>query len=231
MNVVYGEAPAPEEKVKIEDHLWTLVSLNGAGLIENTLITLDFEGDQAVGSGGCNRYFTGYEHTESRISFGPVGSTQMYCEFPEGTMDQESAYFAALESAASYVVEDQQLKISNASGEIILVYDAAVVGNVVANEGSLIPEGAVVTVRLDDVSLADAPATTIGEQIIQGATEFPIPFVVKYNPEEIIENHTYAMTVRIEDGVGSLYYINTTAHNVITQGNPSELDVLVEAVQ
>jgi uncharacterized lipoprotein YbaY len=236
VEVTYGgeteEDDEEEEKVKLEDHLWKLVSQYGELLIENTLITLSFEDDQAVGSGGCNRYFTSYTRSKTELSFtGPIGSTQMFCELPEGTMEQEGAYFAALEGAATFAIEEQQLKVFNSAGENILTYEAAVVGQVVGPEGAEIPENVVVRVSLDDVSLADVEAKLIGEQVIENAPQFPIPFAVTYDPEEIIENNTYGIRVRIEDGSGSLSYINTTAYNVITGGNPSELEVVVEAVQ
>jgi putative lipoprotein len=232
VEVTYGGEPEEEEKkVKLEDHLWSLVALNGEPLIKNTLITLEFEDDQAVGSGGCNRYFTSYERSKPELSFGPIGSTEMFCEMPEGTMDQETAYFGALEAATTFTIEGVQLQIFNDAGINHLIYDAAVVGQVIGPEGAEIPAGAVVHVRLEDVSLADAEAKVIGEQVIEGAPHFPIPFTVTYDPKEIIDNHTYGMRVRIEDTSESLLYINTSAHNVITGGNPSELEVMVEAVQ
>ncbi|MES0361479.1 MAG: Gmad2 immunoglobulin-like domain-containing protein, partial [Anaerolineales bacterium] len=58
VDVGFGESPAADELVKVEDHLWTLDSLNGNPPIEHTLITLQFENFQASGSGGCNNYRT-----------------------------------------------------------------------------------------------------------------------------------------------------------------------------
>ena len=91
-------------------------------------------------------------------------------------------------------------------------------------------DDAVISVKLNDVSLADAPATTIGEQTITGVTEFPVPFAVTYDPQVIEENHTYAISVRVEDPSGKLLFINTSAYNVITGGNPSEVEVVVDPV-
>jgi len=230
VSISFAGTPPADEGVKMEDHLWMLTSINGSPLIEDSLITLEFESDQAVGLGGCNRYFSGFTVNNSQITFGTVGSTMMFCEMPPGVMEQESAYFNALQEAATYEIEAQQLKISNASGDIALVYDAAVVGRVTAAEGVEFPEGAIVKIRLDDVSLADVPATTVAEQIIQDASQFPVPFSVVYDPAQIIDNHTYGLNVRIEDAAGNLLLINTTAYNVITRGAPSEVDVQVEIV-
>ena len=60
--------------------------------------------------------------------------------------------------------------------------------------------------------------------------EFPFPFVVTYNAEDIDQKNTYAVSIRITDSDGNLIYINTSAYNVITGGNSSQVDVMVEAV-
>ena len=232
VNVTYGEIPPPEEEaVKLEDHLWMLALLNNQAVVENTRITLELQDGQASGSAGCNRYNAGYVRSQIDLTFSGASSTEMFCELPEGLMDQESAYLSTLEGALTFNLTNQQLQVFNSAGDPILDYMAAVVGNVVADPGAQLPEGAIVRVQVSDVSLADAPAAIIGEQIIQGATQFPIPFAVTYDPEIIVENHTYGVSVRVEDSAGNLIFSSTTAYNVITSGNPSELDVAVAATQ
>ena len=231
VDVGFGESPGKDELVRLEDHLWMLASLNGRSLIENTLITLQFENFQASGSAGCNQYNTSYERRGTDLNFGLVTSTAMECELPEGYMVQESAYFNALELVIAYRIENQQLKMFDRSNNQDLVYDSVVMGNISSPSETELPEGSVVYVNLSDVSLADAEAQLIAEQVITGATEFPIPFIVKYNPKQIVENHTYAIGVRIEDDSGNLLFINPTAYHVITGGYPSQVDVTVEAIQ
>jgi uncharacterized lipoprotein YbaY len=230
VDVTFGEAIPGGEMVKLEDHHWVLVALDGESLIENTLINLQFENFRAQGSGGCNRYFTSYESRGSSLNFGLVTSTAKSCELPVGVMDQEEEYFAALEQAAAFTHENQKLKVFNGSNDLILVYNAVVIGTVVVPEGTELLEDSVVHIRLEDVSIADIEAKLIAEQIITSATDFPIPFMVIYNAQEINEKNTYAIGVRIEDNSGNFLYINTTAYPVITRGNPSEIEVMVEAV-
>ena len=106
---------------------------------------------------------------------------------------------------------------------------ASVTGTVTYRQRIALPPEAVLTVRIEDVSLADAPAEVVGEQVIktEGA-QVPIPFVVSYEPENIIENHRYSLRVRIEDGAGRLLFINDTDVPVITNGNPTEdIEVVV----
>ena len=96
---------------------------------------------------------------------------------------------------------------------------------------ALPPQGVVVTVKVEDVSRADAPAVTIGEQIIENpGHQVPIPFEIEYNPDDIDERYTYAMRVRIEVD-GELWFTNTTRYQVITRGFPiSSVEVLLEKV-
>ena len=90
-------------------------------------------------------------------------------------------------------------------------------------------DGVVVIVKVEDVSRADAPAVTIGEQIIENpGNQDSIPFEIKYNSDEIDERFTYAMRVRIEVD-GKLWYTNTSRYAVITHGNPtSGVEVMVD---
>jgi len=231
VNVGFGESPGTGDLVKPENHFWSLDALNGRSLIEDTLITLQFENFQAFGSSGCNRYNTSFERRGTSLNFGLVTSTAMECDEPEGILAQEAEYFNALEKVVIYQVESQQLNLFDSSSSPLLVYDAVVMGNILSEGATEIPEDAVIYVRLNDVSLADAEAQLIAEQIITGATQLPIPYMLKYNPRQIVDNHTYAIGVRIEDISGNLLFINPTATNVITNGNPSQVDVVVEAVR
>ena len=85
-----------------------------------------------------------------------------------------------------------------------------------------IAEGATATVQIQDTSLADAAATVIGEQVIENPGQFPFAYQVNYEPNEIVENHTYTMSCRIEAADGSLLFINDTSIPVITRENPTD---------
>lgn len=95
-------------------------------------------------------------------------------------------------------------------------------GTIFLPDGASVPEGATIKVQVQDTSLADAAAKTIGEQIIEGNGQTgTVDFSVEYNADDIQDNHTYGMNVRIEDASGSLLFINDTNINVITGGFPS----------
>jgi uncharacterized lipoprotein YbaY len=96
----------------------------------------------------------------------------------------------------------------------------------------VLPDDAVLSVQLQDTSVADAPAIVIGEDVhaTEGA-QVPLPFSVVYNLSDIQQNHDYTLSARITDGQGRLLFINDTAIPVITHGNPAtDVEVLVVPV-
>lgn len=107
--------------------------------------------------------------------------------------------------------------------------ESGVTGTVTYLQRIALPPDAVVTVRIEDVSKADALAEVMGEQVIQTkGAQVPIPFSVPYDPDKIIDNHTYSLRVWIEDGTGKLLFINDTSIPVITNGNPTlDIEVIV----
>ncbi len=231
--VTFGEEddePEPDTSLKLEDALWALATLHGTDIISDTEITAEFKDGEIAGSAGCNDYFASYDRTEESITFGDAGSTRMMCDEPEGIMDQEGQYLASLVTVETFRYAQGGLQMMDASSTIVLGYRPIVAGTVSYQLMIELPPGAVLTVQLQDVSKADIPATVIGETIITEFDEMPIPFAVSYDPEVIDTRNTYALQVQITDGAGNLLFTNTTSYPVITQGNPSEVEVMVEPV-
>lgn len=107
----------------LNDSHWVLEQINGQSVIADTLPTLSFNEDQKVaGNASCNNFFGNYTLDGDKLSFGALGSTQMFCAVPDGSMDQESAYLAALESSAGYRSEDGKLLLVDASNNTVLVF-------------------------------------------------------------------------------------------------------------
>jgi len=117
-----------EVLVALEGTLWTLVAYGDPSdpqaVLEGSEITAEFDSAEGRvhGSAGCNSYFGAYEVDGDSLTVGPVGSTEMYCAAPENVMDQETAYLAALQSAASYQIVGNQLQIANADGATVLTF-------------------------------------------------------------------------------------------------------------
>ena len=94
----------------------------------------------------------------------------------------------------------------------------------------LSPSGAVLEVELRDVSLQDAASVLITSQTIENPERFPLTFAIDYDPEDIDPRATYSVQARVTLD-SRLIYINDTAFEVLTRGNPSrDVDMRVVAV-
>ena len=104
-------------------------------------------------------------------------------------------------------------------------------GTVAYRERIAMPENAVLTMQLQDVSLAEAPAKVIAEQKFTFAGhQVPLPFELHYDPAKMDPKHTYALSARITVNE-QLMFMNTTTYRVITQGNPVKADILLQTVE
>lgn len=98
-----------------------------------------------------------------------------------------------------------------------------VTGAVTYRERIALPDDAVVIVQIQDVSLTDAPARVMGEEVIHpGGHQAPVSYAVPYDEKEIDERRSYSMSARIHDGEGKLLFISDMVVPVITQGNPTK---------
>lgn len=125
--LVFAPAP-PVSPGSLTGKTWQLTAYAGGegdlvAVRAGTEVTGVFGGDGMVtGSAGCNRYFAPYNLTGSGISVGPVGSTRMFCSTPEGVMEQERAYLAALEEASTAAVQGDTLTIRDGEGMTLLTF-------------------------------------------------------------------------------------------------------------
>ena len=86
-------------------------------------------------------------------------------------------------------------------------------GEVSYRERIALPPNAVLTVRLPDVSLADAPETVVAEQKIDPAGQVPIKFELKFDPAVVQPNVSYALQARITVD-DRLLFINDERYSV-----------------
>jgi putative lipoprotein len=93
-----------------------------------------------------------------------------------------------------------------------------------------LPASAIIEVKLQDVSLADAPAKVIAkEEIALGERQVPVPFELKFDPTKIDPKHTYSVSASILVN-GELRFISDKAYPVLTRGNPARTEVIVKPV-
>lgn len=111
---------------------WDVISYNTGteavrSVIIDTEITANFGDDgQLTGNAGCNDYFASYEVDGENISIGGVGMTEKFCMDPEGIMDQESQYLAALETADVYKIEAGRMEFRTSEGSLAASFTRAV---------------------------------------------------------------------------------------------------------
>lgn len=92
-----------------------------------------------------------------------------------------------------------------------------------------IPPETEATVRLIDVSRADAAATVIAETRFKTeGRQVPLPFRLEYDPARIDPRMRYAVSGELRAG-GRILFLNTTRHSVLTHGAPSDnVEILLE---
>ena len=88
-------------------------------------VTALFEDGGVSGTDGCNSYSGSYSVDGTALTVGPeMMGTAMAC--PDPIMKQAGAYIAALTSAASYAIVDNQLRIMNDLGRVVVTYEERV---------------------------------------------------------------------------------------------------------
>jgi len=125
-----GQKNGAKQEVALEDTAWVLQSYGEPGNLKDVLadteITAEFVSSEGTvrGSAGCNSYSGSYEVEDSNLSIpGPIAVTEMYCMEPEGVMDQEQEYLAALQLAESYEIDDDELHMSCGSQVLVFSLD------------------------------------------------------------------------------------------------------------
>ncbi|MDM7912351.1 MAG: META domain-containing protein, partial [Methanotrichaceae archaeon] len=109
---------------------WSMLNYNnGRALLSaltGTEVTALFSVDGNLsGTAGCNNYRASYQIDGNNIMIGPAATTRMFCSEPEGIMEQESDYLKALESAAIYRIDRQQLWLFFANNSTAAIFENA----------------------------------------------------------------------------------------------------------
>ena len=100
-----AETSTPTPIATLEDKEWHLISLNGVKLVNNSKITALFKDGRLAGSGGCNRYTTGYKLKERSLTVNSeIASTMMAC--PQPLMSQEQTFLVALAGSVEYKIDN-----------------------------------------------------------------------------------------------------------------------------
>lgn len=98
-------------------------------------------------------------------------------------------------------------------------------------ERVMLPPGHVLTVRVEDVSLADAPAQVLAESSETLAGAPPYAVTLGFPTAQIDPRHTYAVRAEIRDPAGALVFTTDTRHAVLTQGAPASAEIVLKSVR
>ncbi len=119
------------EPVSLENSSWQVIGYNNSkqavvSVIIGTEITANFGEDGTLsGSAGCNNYTATYKVNGDNISIGPAAATRMFCPEPDGVMEQEVQYLAALETASTYLIEVDKMEMRTAEGALAATFRTA----------------------------------------------------------------------------------------------------------
>mgnify|MGYP001818083171 FL=1 len=107
---------------------------------------------------------------------------------------------------------------------------ATLTGSVGYRQRIALPPGAVVKVRLEDISLADVKATVLDEQVIETTGQVPIPFELTYDPATVDPRHRYAVRAQIwvED---ELWFSTTRVNPALNDAGKGPFDLMLDMVR
>jgi heat shock protein HslJ len=88
-----------------------------SSVIVGSTVTATFAADGTVsGSAGCNSYSAPYTLAGDTLKVQPAAATRKFCEAPDGVMEQESAFLAALERSTSVETVSSGVTLRDADG-------------------------------------------------------------------------------------------------------------------
>jgi len=110
---------------------WDVIGYNTGtqavrSVVNGTTLTLEFdEAGKAGGSSGCNTYDGPYTTSGDYsvvggqpVTIGPIASTKMACVEPDGVMEQESQFLAALTSSGLWRLVGANLELRGVDGAL-----------------------------------------------------------------------------------------------------------------
>lgn len=110
---------------------WSMLNYNNGreavvGALGGTEVTAIFGADgNLTGTAGCNNYRAGFQVDGNNITIETAATTRMFCAEPEGVMEQEAEYLRAMENAATYKIDRQQLWLFFENESIAAIFENA----------------------------------------------------------------------------------------------------------
>jgi len=103
-------------------------------------------------------------------------------------------------------------------------------GTVSYRERIALPPQASVEVRIEDVSIADAPAVVVAQlTIVTDGRQVPIPFALRYTSDRVDPSHRYGVRAAIKAPDGTLMFTTTSHQAVPASSEPAaNVDLLLQ---
>jgi heat shock protein HslJ len=129
MTLAACQGASTNSKPSLVGTTWIMVSYrNSEGQTAQALVGSDananFTSDGKVsGKATCNQYSGTYKTSRNKITIVPGAMTMMACP-GEGLMAQEQDFIKALSDSASYILQSDQLILSDKDGNVVLTFTA-----------------------------------------------------------------------------------------------------------
>jgi heat shock protein HslJ len=134
--IVYGGGKAlsymAEAPASLDGSAWNVLGYNNGkqavvSTLQGTELTMGFLEGRVSGNAGCNTYNAPYTVDGDKITIGPLATTRKMCADPAGVMDQEAQFLSALQTAATWKIDGDQLGMRTAADAMAVNGKAAIV--------------------------------------------------------------------------------------------------------
>lgn len=106
----------------------------------------------------------------------------------------------------------------------------AITGTIVYTAENTLPADAVLTIELNDVSMADGPSYVFATQTITPVSDSPVSFAIEYDPALLKPDaYKYAVSAQIRSGE-QLLFINDVMQFVLTDEQATTVDMALKRV-
>ena len=101
---------------------WVVTEIDGEPVIEDSGVTMEFENGMLSGNAGCNSYGGSYSGSaDGELELRDITMTLMACAEPDGVMDQETAFLAALREVTAWEQDGDDLRLLDDAGDVRLM--------------------------------------------------------------------------------------------------------------
>ena len=106
---------------------------------------------------------------------------------------------------------------------------AVLTGTVAYRERVMLPPDAIAEISLIDASAPDSAPAVAKTTVTSNGKQVPLPFSLRYDASRIEKTHLYTAHATITRG-GQLLFTTDQVRGVITQGNPTHVDLVLTRV-